>query len=1031
MSDMVLTLTINAEALKKEVIEVQGTLKKLSGEKVRINTKEAENDVNKLRDAIAMWGLAIKGVEQSINIAVRAMVGFITPALEAEKAQGDLAAALRNTGIEAEGTVMALAEHAKELQKMTKYEDDAIISGTALMQNIGKLSKEQLPDAQRAAIGLASAYRLNLETAFELVGKAAAGSTAMLGKYGIVLDSSLSPQEKFTQLLTVGAEKFGIATEEVNQAGNKWLQFKNQLGELIEAIGATVLPAFNAMMKAIQPIVEWFTALSTPMKAVLVLLPAMAAGWYKLVAAQVAYTTATATLSGAITGAANAIRAFFVTLGPVGLGIAALTLAIGLFTASADGSVDAITQMEESYVPLIDRMGSVNLQAEKEQLTFKALSESLLDLRGKTKLTADDKELMGQTIKELNENYGQYLGNIDLETSSYNELAKALDKASNAILANATAKALGNVYTEQMEQIVKLQQAIRALPANQKPTEVGVGGEFGKNMQSVFGINPTGLVGSGDEDNPLLSRYYRLNEQLRKAQAELDAIGKDYAVALTNVTNFNLTGAGSSGSGSVSGGSSTAIDSEFKSIIAKVEEFNQTQLQQIQAKYDRQREIVRKNTVAESAEQKALLDGIKAMQDKEERDYEDEQGKKKIAAWREQIKNLSAYYDEVRFLDSGYYEWKVAAIETEVKAMGLSEDETNKLIKLRLKGLKDEQAAFNALPLTEVLEKYRAWKAESADGREVGVQAWKQTLKGLQDFKKALEELDPTMPGVKEAIAKIQGEIEVAQMQITKSGNWFWNGLLGYDPNSETDKEKISAIKRTTADLAQQAVSFSQNMITLSNQRRDKELAALDERAKAEKWSDEETLRRKQAITDKYASEAKRIGKIQQAVSIAQATINMAEAAIAAYKAMVGIPVVGPVLAPAAAAAAGLAGAAQIAVIKMQKFARGGRVVGAGGPTDDLIPAMLSNGEYVINARASAQYQPVLDAINAGQASMPAFDLRGVERRLDALNMNIAQLELGVVINNKAPGVETVVEKQERVKAKLQSRGVRFEYGSI
>jgi hypothetical protein len=46
-------------------------------------------------------------------------------------------------------------------------------------------------------------------------------------------------------------------------------------------------------------------------------------------------------------------------------------------------------------------------------------------------------------------------------------------------------------------------------------------------------------------------------------------------------------------------------------------------------------------------------------------------------------------------------------------------------------------------------------------------------------------------------------------------------------------------------------------------------------------------------------------------------------------------------------------------------------VLGAGGPKDDAIPAMLSNGEYVINAKATSAFRPVLDMIN--QMRMPRF----------------------------------------------------------
>jgi murein DD-endopeptidase MepM/ murein hydrolase activator NlpD len=45
-------------------------------------------------------------------------------------------------------------------------------------------------------------------------------------------------------------------------------------------------------------------------------------------------------------------------------------------------------------------------------------------------------------------------------------------------------------------------------------------------------------------------------------------------------------------------------------------------------------------------------------------------------------------------------------------------------------------------------------------------------------------------------------------------------------------------------------------------------------------------------------------------------------------------------------------------------FADGGPVVGPGTGRSDSIPAMLSNGEFVVNAAASKKYRPLLDALN-------------------------------------------------------------------
>ncbi|MDR7147145.1 phage tail length tape measure family protein [Rhizobium sp. BE258] len=50
-------------------------------------------------------------------------------------------------------------------------------------------------------------------------------------------------------------------------------------------------------------------------------------------------------------------------------------------------------------------------------------------------------------------------------------------------------------------------------------------------------------------------------------------------------------------------------------------------------------------------------------------------------------------------------------------------------------------------------------------------------------------------------------------------------------------------------------------------------------------------------------------------------------------------------------------------------FADGGHVSGEGGPTSDSIPAMLSNGEFVINAASTRKHRKLLEAINSGSVA--------------------------------------------------------------
>lgn len=86
----------------------------------------------------------------------------------------------------------------------------------------------------------------------------------------------------------------------------------------------------------------------------------------------------------------------------------------------------------------------------------------------------------------------------------------------------------------------------------------------------------------------------------------------------------------------------------------------------------------------------------------------------------------------------------------------------------------------------------------------------------------------------------------------------------------------------------------------------------------------------------------------------------------------------------------------------------GGTVRGAGSSTSDSIPAMLSNGEYVVKASAVRQYGvPFFDAVNAqkfafgGMVNMPRYETGGqvVTADLNAFNSNANNATMGNTFN--------------------------------
>jgi hypothetical protein len=101
-----------------------------------------------------------------------------------------------------------------------------------------------------------------------------------------------------------------------------------------------------------------------------------------------------------------------------------------------------------------------------------------------------------------------------------------------------------------------------------------------------------------------------------------------------------------------------------------------------------------------------------------------------------------------------------------------------------------------------------------------------------------------------------------------------------------------------------------------------------------------------------------------------------------------------PVLLALSLAAIAATTAGQVATIQSQElptFAEGGMVTGPGTGTSDSILARLSNGEFIVNAKATQQNLPLLTALNEGKMNnmMPNVDPE-LKQAIMQLNNNLS-----------------------------------------
>ncbi len=87
-------------------------------------------------------------------------------------------------------------------------------------------------------------------------------------------------------------------------------------------------------------------------------------------------------------------------------------------------------------------------------------------------------------------------------------------------------------------------------------------------------------------------------------------------------------------------------------------------------------------------------------------------------------------------------------------------------------------------------------------------------------------------------------------------------------------------------------------------------------------------------------------------------------------------------------------------------FATGGYVRGPGGPTDDRIPAWLSNGEYVVNAAATARHRGLLEQINAQRYATGGYVTNNYDQRSFQTAQAQAQMQpMSVPVRSSVPVV--------------------------
>lgn len=271
------------------------------------------------------------------------------------------------------------------------------------------------------------------------------------------------------------------------------------------------------------------------------------------------------------------------------------------------------------------------------------------------------------------------------------------------------------------------------------------------------------------------------------------------------------------------------------------------------------------------------------------------------ARYRQQRIELAEEYDQLEL------KRQRAALQAEIDAMQLAEDERQLRVRDGYERSDEEYARWRERGLAEMDEHQRALLLKAEENAQAELEALQ--LRG-QLSTQTTEEYEAEILAAKQKSAQAQANTNAQIIQ--------------------NEKAKAQAMKAVTSSLT--------------------------------------------GLLDTLGESNKAFAKMSKVITLAQIAIDTGKALAAGIASASAVSFPGNLVAIATTVATVLANVSTaISTVKSAKFAKGGKVKGPGTGTSDSVPAMLSNGEYVMTAEATCRFEPILEAMNnvRGNSSMP------------------------------------------------------------
>lgn len=366
-----------------------------------------------------------------------------------------------------------------------------------------------------------------------------------------------------------------------------------------------------------------------------------------------------------------------------------------------------------------------------------------------------------------------------------------------------------------------------------------------------------------------------------------------------------------------------------------------------------------------------------------------------VAELRTKAKDRERYTDEERLsfvqeanrLEKQIADEKKAAAEERLRILQEEFKATSNTKEINDEIAKATAAVYQAeteynTKIRELLEQENTIKNEIAANDKARAEESKKTNEQrLADQEKYNAELDQAIRDTEDMLIELleEGAIKEEELERTRYERQIQaiqDKQSAYDEDSE-----IYNIYQQQLELAAQ--QHAANMERISIEQRNKEVEAAAAAAAEQKRIAEDEANREielqrlklsaytsitgsiSSILEATAGDNKKRLKAAKVLALGEIAVNQGIAIAKAAQAAAGfLPPLNLLMMASSVASAIAAIAPAIQAVNSVKLARGGYVSGAGTSTSDSIPAMLSNGEFVVNAKATSMFPDLLETIN-------------------------------------------------------------------